>query len=229
MTTNPLQAFQFGTAPLRVIQRDGEPWFVASDVCAVLGIRNARDAVADLDEDEKGVATTDTLGGAQEMNIVSESGLYSLVFRSRKPEARAFRKWVTSEVLPSIRRTGTFSLANADYRTIQATAKLISEARHIRGKDAAAAVWQRMGLPELPPPPPEEVEDDPLYIPISDMADDRTEITVEAMLIGLEMPEASWDNAVRRRIGRILRSLHFYPRTVRRDGRVLKIFERTGA
>jgi prophage antirepressor-like protein len=225
---NALQAYQFGTSPLRVIQRDGEPWFVASDVCGVLGIRNARDAIADLDEDEKGVANTDTLGGAQDMNIVSESGLYSLVFRSRKPEARAFRKWVTSEVLPAIRRTGSFSLANADYRTIQATARLIAEARHIRGKDAAATVWHSLGLPELPPAVAGEVEEDPLYEPISDMVDGRDEVTVEAMLIGLEMPVQSWDASARRRVGRILRSFHFFPRTIRREGRVLKIFERIG-
>ncbi|WP_328285402.1 TraK family protein [Fundidesulfovibrio putealis] len=86
----------------------GNPWFVANDVCKVLGLANPRDAVSALDEDEKGVATTDTLGGQQKVLTISESGLYSLVFRSRKPQARSFRKWVTAEVLPTIRRTGRY-------------------------------------------------------------------------------------------------------------------------
>lgn len=226
---NALQAYQFGSSPLRVIRREGEPWFVAGDVCAVLGIRNARDAVADLDDDEKGVATTDTLGGAQEMNIVSESGLYSLVFRSRKPEARAFRKWVTSEVLPAIRRTGSFTIDATDHRTIASAAKLISEARHIRGKEAAAEVWNRMGLPELPPSPPDEVEDDPWFEAVSDMVEGRDEITVEAMLVGMEIPLTEWTTAMRRRIGKILRSMNFIPNVARRDGRVVSIFQRIGA
>ena len=88
----------------------GELWFVTADVCRVLDIKNSRDAVADLDDDEKGVVNTDTLGGKQEMNIINESGLYSLILRSRKPEAKAFRKWVTSDVIPSIRKTGSYSV-----------------------------------------------------------------------------------------------------------------------
>ncbi len=95
---------------IRVFEGDNGPWIAAGDVCLALGIANARDAVASLDDDEKGVATADTLGGRQEIRTVNESGMYALVFRSRKPEAQKFRKWVTSEVLPAIRKTGTFSL-----------------------------------------------------------------------------------------------------------------------
>lgn len=98
---------------VRTVTRDGEPWFVAADVCAVLAIRNNRDALASLDEDEKGVATTDTPGGAQQVSIVNEPGLYSLILRSRKPEAKAFKRWVTHEVLPAIRRTGSYSVTPA--------------------------------------------------------------------------------------------------------------------
>lgn len=91
----------------------GTLWFMAKDVCGVLGIENSRDAVSSLDEDEKGVAIVDTPGGAQQMTTVSESGLYSLIFRSRKENARAFRKWITSEVIPSIRKTGTYTTDSA--------------------------------------------------------------------------------------------------------------------
>ena len=104
--------FQYKAGQMvRTLVVDGEPGFIAVDVCAILSIRNSRDAIARLDDDEKGVASTDTLGGAQEMAYVTESGLYSLVFTSRKQEAKAFKRWVTSEVLPAIRKTGSYSTA----------------------------------------------------------------------------------------------------------------------
>jgi prophage antirepressor-like protein len=103
-----------GEGLVRVVIRDGQPWFVAADVCKVLGIKNSRDAIEKLDHDEKGVASTDTLGGQQEVQIVSEGGLYTLVLRSRdatKPGTvpHRFRKWVTAEVLPAIRQTGSYT------------------------------------------------------------------------------------------------------------------------
>ena len=104
-----LTVFQFDGNSVRVINRGGMPWFVAKDLCLVLDIRNVSDALSRLDDDEKGIASTDTLGGKQDMTIVSESGMYALVLSSRKPEAKPFRKWVTSEVLPSIRKTGSYS------------------------------------------------------------------------------------------------------------------------
>jgi prophage antirepressor-like protein len=100
--------FHLDSINLRIIMRGDEPWFVAADVCAALEIVNSRDALSRLDDDEKGVGSTDTLGGKQEVAIVNESGLYSLILTSRKPEARRFKKWVTAEVLPAIRRTGRF-------------------------------------------------------------------------------------------------------------------------
>ena len=105
-----LQTFDFKSTPVRALDRAGQPWFVAADVCRALDISNHRDAVQALDDDEKGVANADTLGGVQKTQIISESGLYALIFKSRKPEAKAFRKWVTSEVLPAIRRTGGYAV-----------------------------------------------------------------------------------------------------------------------
>ncbi|EXI92404.1 MAG: putative phage-encoded protein [Candidatus Accumulibacter sp. BA-94] len=111
---NAITPFHFGDQQVRVISDDhGEPWFVGADVCEALALRNSRDAMARLDEDEKGVAITDTLGGQQEMVTINESGLYSLILTSRKAEARKFKKWVTSEVLPAIRRTGAYAAAPA--------------------------------------------------------------------------------------------------------------------
>lgn len=106
---NEMQIFRndkFGQ--VRTVVRDGEPWFVAADVCKALEIGNNRDAVARLDADEKDVASTDTLGGKQGMTIISEAGLYSLVLGSRKPEARAFKRWITHEVIPAIRKHGGY-------------------------------------------------------------------------------------------------------------------------
>lgn len=115
LPSSELQPFTFpGTGQaVRVVTIDGEPWFVAADVCAVLAIRNNRDALTALDDDEKGVATTDTPGGEQQVSIVNEPGLYSLILRSRKPEAKAFKRWVTHDVLPAIRKTGSYQAAPA--------------------------------------------------------------------------------------------------------------------
>lgn len=111
---NEAKVFTFNenNKPIRVELVDGEPWFVAKDVCDALGIEKYRDAIGRLDEDEKGCpVTVDTLGGPQKMAAVNESGLYNLIFQSRKPEAKKFRKWVTGEVLPSIRKTGRYEVA----------------------------------------------------------------------------------------------------------------------
>lgn len=87
-----------------------ESWFVGKDVCNALGFANHKDALSRLDSDERdGVGITDPMGRSQEVTVINESGLYHLIFQSRKPEARAFRKWVTNDVLPSIRRTGSYS------------------------------------------------------------------------------------------------------------------------
>lgn len=104
---------EFGS--VRVVMQGDDPWFVAKDVCDCLDLSNNRGAIASLDDDEKGVSITDTLGGQQEMSIISEAGLYSLILRSRKPEAKAFKRWVTHEVLPSIRKTGGYSTTLPDF------------------------------------------------------------------------------------------------------------------
>lgn len=111
---NELQIFkskQFGE--IRTVIKDNEPWFIAVDVCRALDIRNNRDALDRLDTDEKGVALTDTLGGKQEMATINEPGLYSLVLSSRKPEAKEFKRWITHEVIPTIRKTGGY-VSNED-------------------------------------------------------------------------------------------------------------------
>lgn len=98
--------FNFTSQALRVVMREGEPWFVAADVTDALGID--RTQTRRLDDDEKGVYSIHTPSGQQEMTVINESGLYSLILGSRKPEAKKFKKWVTPEVLPAIRKTGAY-------------------------------------------------------------------------------------------------------------------------
>lgn len=105
---NELQIFNYNGKEVRTIQKDGEPWWVLKDVCGILGISKYRDTASRLDEDERGSVRVDTPGGEQEMTVINESGLYNVILRSDKPEAKPFRKWVTSEVLPSIRKHGAY-------------------------------------------------------------------------------------------------------------------------
>ncbi|OIQ69297.1 hypothetical protein GALL_491050 [mine drainage metagenome] len=106
--------YQFGNQDVRIVQdANGELLFVASDVCRVLGIVKPENAYSRLDDDERGTRTVGTNGGPQEMVVLNESGLYSLILSSRKAQAKAFKRWVTHEVLPSIRRTGTYNQAAA--------------------------------------------------------------------------------------------------------------------
>ena len=141
--TSELQVFNFdGQYEVRVIEQAGEPWFVAKDVCDVLGMADTHTAVRALDDDEKGRQKLPTLGGMQDMTVINESGLYTLIMRSNKPQAKRFRKWVTSEVLPSIRRTGAYSLRreeNVPMETLQ-SAKLILEAAGIKANQLALAL-----------------------------------------------------------------------------------------
>ena len=103
-----LSCFQYAANDFRAVLVDGDPWFVAADVVSILGIGRVHDAVRGLDADERGTDTIRTPGGDQEVTIVSESGLYSLILRSRKPEAKAFKRWITREVIPSIRKSGQY-------------------------------------------------------------------------------------------------------------------------
>ncbi|MDO5658304.1 MAG: Bro-N domain-containing protein [Paracoccus sp. (in: a-proteobacteria)] len=158
-----LTTYQFEDHDVRIVMRGDDPWFVAADVCAVLGIANSRDAVGRLDDDERGVAVLDTLGGRQTVNTVSESGLYVLVFTSRLPAARRFRKWVTSDLLPALRRTGAyqmsdaprtpdpvpFDIENQSDRTTSNALAMVRETRILRGKQAAIRLWDTLPLPQF--------------------------------------------------------------------------------
>lgn len=105
-----IQIFNYQSNEVRTVEMGGEPWFVLKDVCNILGISKYRDTAARLDADERGSVEVDTLGGTQQVIAVNESGLYHVILRSDKPEAAPFRKWVTSEVLPTLRKTGSYMM-----------------------------------------------------------------------------------------------------------------------
>jgi prophage antirepressor-like protein len=161
--------FIFDTLPVRAVLRDGEPWFVAADVAAVLEYRDAPNMTRNLDDDEKGTQIVSTLRGAQEMTVISESGLYAAILKSRKPEAQRFRRWVTGEVLPSIRKTGSYQMADHARRTrdVFDVAGTVVKAQGLRGAarvKVARAVVQEIApdlLHLVPEPAPKQTPDQP--------------------------------------------------------------------
>lgn len=118
--TNQLQIFDFNGYDVRVVDRNGDFWFIAKDTCDILGLDNVSEAVKSLDDDERSNISNSDVGqsGGRDPIIISESGLYSLILRSRKPEAKEFKRWITHEVLPTIRKTGSYSLGQGFPGTI---------------------------------------------------------------------------------------------------------------
>ena len=140
MTQQHIMPFSYGKQEIRVItDEQGNSWWVARDVCKVLGLSNTTVALQPLDDDEKGVRKVYTLGGIQGMTVINESGLYALLLRSNKQAAKPFRKWVTSEVLPAIRKTGCYQRPD----TSQKPESFLPIAREFR---AALRLARGMGL-----------------------------------------------------------------------------------
>ena len=150
-----LSTFNFESNSIRTLVINNEPWFVAKDLCNAINISNYRDAIERLDEDEKGVALTDTLGGKQEMNIVSESGMYALILRCRDAVKKGsvphrFRKWVTSEVLPQIRKTGSYSKTTVDQRTgLRNAVNMLVSKKGLIYSDAYHLIHQRFNVESI--------------------------------------------------------------------------------
>lgn len=146
--SNELQVYEderFGRVRT-VMGADGEPWFVAADVARVLEMVDATHAIRGLEEDEKGIRKVETLGGEQDMAVITEAGLYTVLVRSNKAIAKPFRRWVTHEVLPAIRKTGSYSLAP---RTLQEALRAYADeldAHENTRKELAATNEQVEGL-----------------------------------------------------------------------------------
>jgi prophage antirepressor-like protein len=138
VTEEPLEGssgvltLDFETQAVRIVKVRGEPWWVLSDVARVLGYKDATHASRSLRDRHKGPHLVETLGGRQQMAIVSEAGLYRLMMRSERPEAERFQDWVTDEVLPSIRRTGTYNL--------HSLSRVAKEAKRLRADRETAKI-----------------------------------------------------------------------------------------
>lgn len=152
---NQIKTFQnseFGT--IRIVEMNGQPHFVGKDVAAVLGYNNPRDALAKhVDIEDRGVAKCDTLGGVQNLTVINESGLYSLILSSKLPNTRKFKHWVTNEVLPSIRKYGMYAvdeiLSNPDM--LIATLQALKEERTKRQTLELETAVQKQQIAELRP------------------------------------------------------------------------------
>lgn len=223
---NDLLTFDFDRRPVRIVIFDDAPWWVATDLASILGYGSAKDLCRNLDDDEKGRHNVPTPGGEQEHTIISESGLYNAIFRSRRDEARAFRRWVTGEVLPALRRHGRYQLPGLDLASaapapldparLNSSIATVQEARKLFGPASARLIWVKLGLPT----PLEQVAPgialDPLVPDLEAFCATVGECTVDeaAAALGLD----GTDRTTRLRLGRLLRELGWLPRRARRKG-----------
>ena len=235
--------FDFDTHMVRVVMRAGEPWFIAADVAAVLGYSHPPHMVRHLDEDEAAVHNVDSSGQFREMTIISESGLYAAVLKSRKEEARRFRKWVTAELLPTLRRTGRYAvgeaaspaaalpvLAEMETQRLTAIVAVVRMGERLYGRPAAQQLWADLGLPDygldtdavfvrgLP--------DDPLAAPLERWLEGQESATISECLHALGLGKA--DFTTRRRIGDALRAMGWRGRVDRSRGQPQRVFRRIG-
>nr|DAY19953.1 MAG TPA: repressor domain protein [Caudoviricetes sp.] len=165
---NSVQSFNFNQNQIQVINKDGEAWFVASEISAMFGYRDAANLTRILDDDEKGTHNVSTLGGKQDVSVINESGFYHAAFKSRKAEVKPFRKWVTAEVLPAIRKTGGYQVGQkttADDRTglRQAVAALVGR-KGIDYSTAYGMIHQRFNVGAIEDLPAEKLPEAVAYV-----------------------------------------------------------------
>lgn len=164
---NSVQSFNFNQNQIQVINKDGEAWFVASEIAAMFGYRDAANLTRILDDDEKGTHNVSTLGGKQDVSVINESGFYHAAFKSRKAEVKPFRKWVTAEVLPAIRKTGGYQIGQkttTDDRTglRQAIATLVGR-KGIDYSSAYSMIHQRFNVEAIEDIPAEKLPEAVAY------------------------------------------------------------------
>tara|TARA_R110000868_G_scaffold32613_2_gene118693 strand:- start:257 stop:991 length:735 start_codon:yes stop_codon:yes gene_type:complete len=236
--SNALISYSFDDEPVRVVMIAGDPWFVATDLAKSLGYREAFVMTRNLDDDEKGTHVVSTLGGMQEMNIVSESGMYAAIFKSRKDEAQRFRKWVTAEVLPELRRTGKYLMhdhepppqiaTDLDVPRLQAGVAVIREARRLFGPQAARNLWVQVGLPPVIADSDDRYSGDPLAEPLKIWLADKASTTIGEAADGMGLKDI--DHSTRYRIGQLLALWGWRQRTAKvASGKAARVFSRPDA
>ncbi|MEK8121590.1 Bro-N domain-containing protein [Methylocystis sp. IM4] len=171
--------FRFQDQPVRTIREEDEAWFIANDACAALDLKNPNQVLTRLDDDEKGVRKVDTLGGPQQLAVVTLSGLVRLITRSNKPEARAFQRWLFHDVVPSIYKTGRY---DAGRREEQPRVSVDGDELRIAHTGPG-----RYFLTIQPDQPPHIYE-----VPFESVVDDDHHLNVEILGLGLKNIEAFW-------------------------------------
>jgi prophage antirepressor-like protein len=230
---NDILNLTFENQPVRIVLQDGEPWFVATDVASILGYSHGPHMVRIMDDDEAAVHIMDTSGQNREVSIISESGLYNAIFKSRRAEAKAFRRWVTGTVLPTIRQTGQFAFS-ANYPPVpdmrrfddaawlNAGVAAVREARRLFGHGVARAVWRDIGLP-LPenamPALPDGLSD-----AVNLWTDGRDRFTFADLAAGLGLGEPDWP--LKRRFSDILTALGWTEKRTRRGNGLVYAWHR---
>lgn len=211
-----LLTFDFDARAVRVIQRDGAPWWIAADIAAILGYDHTPSMVRNLDDDEAAVHILHSSGQRREMSIISESGLFAAILKSRKPEARAFRRWVTGTVLPALRRTGRFIMGEAptfsDPAWLNAAVAAVRESRRLFGPGIARAVWRDLGLPM--PLDAQGLLPDGMAQAVAVWVQGRDRFTSAELADALGLGEL--DQATARRFGELLPHLGFERRRFRK-------------
>ncbi len=224
---NDLISYNFDEEPVRVVMIAGAPWFVAGDVARVLQYTQAHHMMRMLDEDEKGRHIVATLGGDQEHSVISESGLFAAILKSRREEAKRFRRWVTGEVLPTLRRDGRYTLfdqpdppllpspaiEDAELPRITAAIGIMREARQVWGREECRRIWVKIGLPS---PIAEATGDDDPFAREVAAAVEGAAFTTTATVAGAL--GQILDTRLSLRIGSALRLLGWQPRKERVEG-----------
>lgn len=215
-----LSIFEFETRPVRVVLLDERPHWVAGDISAILGYRDAFNMLRMLDDDQKGTHLVSTLGGDQSLSIVTEGGMWTCVIRSKRPEAKRFLRWLTDIVLPALRQTGTYTLPgheppeplaegspadDLDPARLTAAVAVVREARRLFGPRAARHVWRAVGLPDpdaFALAPPAHAFPDGLAVALVEWVQGKDRLTYAdiGQGIGIGAP----DSAARHRIADIL-------------------------
>ncbi|TYA16849.1 BRO family protein [Aggregatibacter actinomycetemcomitans] len=218
-----LSTFNFESNSIRTLAINNEPWFVAKDLCNAINISNYRDAIERLDEDEKGVALTDTLGGQQEMNIINEIGMYTLILRCRDAVKKGsvphrFRKWVTAEVLPAIRKTGKYEAkTTADDRTgLRNAVNMLVSKKGLIYSDAYNLVHQYMNVERIEDIPADKLQSAVEYVHrivlegelITDTSAPQPKNTYTVTLTEYELQTIAWACFAFRRNNNLLHELY---------------------
>lgn len=209
---NALHNFDFHDKPMRIVLVDDDPWWVAADLCALLGLSNVTNAVRRLDDDQVTLIQIKGASNGKPVNCVCESGMWMLVLRSDKAEAVELRRFLSREVLPALRKHGYYEMPGGDPPPVQASeldpsrlvagVSVVRLAMRLYGPVAARGLWAQVGLPPVTPDSEVGPGADPFAEPLAVFLTDKVETTIQQAGEGIGLIDIDW--STRYRIGRLL-------------------------